>query len=113
MIYNLFLLLMGGSCIFQSPLSAPTRCWASFRLSKHRLYSSLSQYQSISQAEFIQANWRRLQNIQNKTNQKSLNIYPYTRGGQLFLLGGHFEKAAFSGRPYLLMRVEANLHLQP
>jgi len=23
----------------------------------------------------------------------------YDRGGQLFLLGGHFEKAAFSGGP--------------
>jgi len=33
-----------------------------------------------------------------------LNTYPYTRGGQLFLFGGHFEKAAFSGEPHLLMR---------
>jgi len=37
-------------------------------------------------------------------------IMIYVRGGQLFLLGGHFEKAAFSGGPYL-MRVEANLDL--
>jgi len=35
------------------------------------------------------------------------------RGGQLFLLGGHFAKATFSGGPYLLMRVEANLDLWP
>ena len=30
-------------------------------------------------------------------------------GGQLFLLGGHFEKAAFSGGLYLCMWVEASL----
>jgi len=36
----------------------------------------------------------------------------YCRGGQLFLLlRGHFEKAAFSGRSCLLMRVEASLGL--
>ena len=33
------------------------------------------------------------------------------QGGQLFLLGGHFEKAAFSGGPYLLMGVEASIGL--
>ena len=31
----------------------------------------------------------------------------YTRGGQLFLLRGHFKKAAFSWGPCLLMKVEA------
>jgi len=47
-----------------------------------------------------------------KENQPKVfrNTYPY-RGGQLFLLGGHFEKAVFSRGPYLLMRVEANLDL--
>jgi len=34
-----------------------------------------------------------------------------TRGGQLLLLGGHFEKAAFRGGPHLLMEVEASLGL--
>jgi len=32
-------------------------------------------------------------------------------GEQLYLLGGHFEKATFCGGPYLLMRVEASLDL--
>jgi len=31
--------------------------------------------------------------------------------GKLFLLGGHFEKTAFGGGPYLLMGVEASLDL--
>jgi len=38
-------------CPFNLPLSAPARCWVPFRLSKHCLSSSLSQHQSISQAE--------------------------------------------------------------
>jgi len=33
------------------PLSAPARYWVPFRLSKHRLSNSLSQYQSNSQAK--------------------------------------------------------------
>ena len=52
MIYNLFLLLMGGECIlFNLPLSAPAYCLVPFRLSKHRLPNSLSQHQANSQAE--------------------------------------------------------------
>jgi len=35
---------------FNLPLS-PARCWVPFRLSKHRLFSSLSQYQWNTQAE--------------------------------------------------------------
>jgi len=31
-----------------------------------------------------------------------LSTVPYTRGGQLFWLEGHFEKAMFSGGPHLL-----------
>jgi len=41
----------------------------------------------------------------------SSSVETYALGGQLFLLGGHFEKAAFSGGPNLLMRVEASLDL--
>jgi len=33
----------------------------------------------------------------------------YARGGQLFLLGGHFEKAAFVVGLHLLVGVEASL----
>ena len=33
----------------------------------------------------------------------------YVRDGQLILLGVHFQKAAFSGGPYLVMEVEASL----
>jgi len=36
---------------FNLPLSAHACCWVLFRLSKHRLYNTLSQHQSNSQAE--------------------------------------------------------------
>jgi len=36
---------------FQSPLSAPACCWIPVRLSKHRLYNSLSKHQSNSQTK--------------------------------------------------------------
>jgi len=39
------------------------------------------------------------------------NAIMYTRGGQLLLLGGHFEKAALSGGPYLFVGVEARIGL--
>jgi len=35
----------------------------------------------------------------------------YARGGQLFLLGGHIEKAEFVVGPCLLVGVEASLDL--
>jgi len=42
--------------------------------------------------------------------ETSLLLTEYCMGGQLFLLlNGHFEKAAFSGEPCLLMRVETVL----
>jgi len=31
------------------------------------------------------------------------------KAGQIFLLGGHFEKAAFSREPHLLVEVKASL----
>ena len=36
---------------------------------------------------------------------------PWARGGQLIVLRGHFEKAAFSEGPYVLMEVDATLGL--
>jgi len=36
---------------FNLPLSAPARCWVLFQVSKYCVSISLSQYQSISQAE--------------------------------------------------------------
>jgi len=52
MIYNLFLLLMGGGCILSISLCQPLHAVVvPFRLSKHRLSNTLSQDQSTSQAE--------------------------------------------------------------
>jgi len=38
-----------------------------------------------------------------------LTVYFLYQGGQLLWLGGHFEKAAFSRGPYLLIEIEASL----
>jgi len=94
---------------FNFPFSAPARCWVPFRLSKHRLSSSLSQYQSISQAELSKPT-REDSKISKRKRTRSLSEYIPIQGWAIILLGGHFEKAAFSGGPYLFMR-EANLDL--
>ena len=41
--------------------------------------------------------------------QHVLCFFAQNKGGQLIVLGGHFEKAAFSGGPYLPMEVETSL----
>ena len=51
------------------------------------------------------------ENKLNTTTQQFITakISGYARGGRLIWLSGHFEKAAFSGGPYLLMEIEASL----
>jgi len=77
MIYDLFLLLMGGICPFNLPLSAPACCWVTFRLPKHRLLA----FPNINQTS--KQNYpSRLEKISRypKENEPDvfLNTYPYT-----------------------------------
>ena len=59
------------------PLSALTRWWVPFRLSKHRLSNSLSQHQLNSQAELSKPA-REDFRISKRKPEIFLNIYPYT-----------------------------------
>jgi len=52
---------------------------------------------------------RALSALRRGETQDTTNTMIYGRGGQFILLGRHFEKAAYSGGPYLLMEIEASL----
>ena len=84
-------------------MSAPARCWVPFRLSKHRLLSSLSQYQSISQAELSKPT-REYFKISKRKRTRSLSEYIPVYKSSLqcdFCIPNHLAtRSVTKGRPW-------------